>query len=498
MSSIIVPAYGPVPSEVLLVGEAPGKSEAEKLRPFVGRSGEAQESYLNRHGLSSRNWRLANIIPEYTVGNPDPTPEQISRWTPHLIQEVFSCEPKLIVAVGRFAMRFFLGESADLNTCHGLPHRAGAFDSSRSDRAPDNCVILPVHHPASGFYKDDLKAFINWDYSQVAHVLKQIRSNSPIDFRHDEWEGKETYLDVTGGELSDLLLDPHSGFDLSYVGYDTEGHAGDPYSLQVSPADGTGYLLRVEQPDFNVGLSALRVLIDQGTVFSCSNIVMHDFEVSRNFGLDLDSAKIFDTMYALYPLCLEQQGLKPAAYRWCGMQMVGHEDTVGVLGRELQLEYLAVVADRTWPRLEPRIDHENDGTVKICQPEPIERTARRILIDYYSEKLDKDGSRTDPRKRWKKIEDKRVRKAVESELGPFPFGSMRKLAQRDFNAAVRYSCRDADGSRRLYPKLVRELKRLGLLDLVMDGMNVLPVFEEMQCTGLPASRSAFESLSAKM
>ena len=107
-----VPAAGPQPCDVLLVGEAPGRHEFAAQVPFVGKSGEEQERYLTRHGLSAQRWRRTNVVGEYRDGNPDPTREQIDEWTPVLLDEVRATRPKLVVAVGRFAMRWFLGESA--------------------------------------------------------------------------------------------------------------------------------------------------------------------------------------------------------------------------------------------------------------------------------------------------------------------------------------------------------------------------------------------------
>jgi uracil-DNA glycosylase family 4 len=490
---IIVNGAGQKPNLVLLCGEAPGKEEAARGVPFVGRSGQEQDAYLSRHGLSTRSWYRTNVVKLYVENNPDPTQALIDEWTSVLVQEVRECNPRLIVAVGRFAAQWWLGDSIDISTVHGIPHRAGAFDASRVDRAPEGCIILPVVHPAAGFYDEAARSLISWDYSRVAEVLGRIKRRQTIEIREDRYAGKEIYLDVLGEELAALL----STDKFEVVGFDTEGLADDPWSIQISTAPGTAYILRRDREDFEIGLSAIREMVDNGTVIVGSNIVMHDYEVCRAMGLDLFDTQVFDTMYAAYLLCIEPQGLKPLAWRWCGMKMLSHEETVGVLGIERQIEYLTSILATDWPKPEPRIEVGNDGVAKLKRPKSIQSRAENILKDILSGKRNKDDELTDPIDRWKQI-DKALRKPVEDVLGEIPIGSMRALAEKDFDAAIYYACRDADASLRLYNPLHTEHARLGLTQLMSDGMEILPVFEEMQSTGMPASRRAFEKLASDM
>lgn len=489
----IVPGFGPIPCRWMIVGEAPGIEESKQSRPFVGRAGQEQEQYLSHFGLSPSQFYLTNVVKLYQEGNPDPSPEQIEYWTPHLLEEIDRVSPDLIVAVGRFSARFFLGESAELDAVHGLPHKAGAFDSSRSNRAPNDCTILPCVHPAAGFYKVEARSIIHQDYSQVAETLSRIKSGKKIDYRIDEYEGREEYRDVSGEELAELLDDAETDI----LGFDTEGMPDDPWSLQACFVAGTGYLLRVKRDDFRVGLQAVERRIKAGTIFVGSNIAMHDIEVCRAFGLDLSQANLFDTMYSAYLLRLEPQGLKPLAWRWCGMKMLSHEETVGVLGTERQIEYLNLALTYDWPKPEMTVELQNDGTFKTCKPWSINRRVENILDDFQSGKVDKDGSPTDIQERWKQI-DKGMRRQVEEKLGNMPIGSMRALAEKDFDAAVRYSCRDADAGFRLYPRLLDQLRKQDLLSLMSDGMQILPIFEEMQSTGMSASRQRFQSLADEM
>lgn len=206
LEGVYVPAAGRQPCDFLIVGEAPGVEEAARGRPFVGRAGREQDAYLSRHSdgtIHSRQARLANVYPIFREGNPDPSPSEIREWSEVLEQEVLETIPSLILAVGRFATRWFLGP-VDLDSVHGLPHRAGAFDPSLAHRG-NGAIIVPVIHPAAGFYDADIRALIDWDYSQAVRWLKAIRKGRSVPIREDEYEGSEDYQDVSGKELARYL-----------------------------------------------------------------------------------------------------------------------------------------------------------------------------------------------------------------------------------------------------------------------------------------------------
>ncbi len=446
----IVNGCGRAPNKVMIVGEAPGLEEANKGRPFVGKSGREQDNYLQRHGnLHSSQCYKTNVVKEYRKGNPDPTPAQVREWTPVLMEEVERVNPQVIIAVGRFATRWFLGDDVSMEMVHGLAHEAGAFDESRRARG-GKAIVVPVYHPAFGLHDQSARGLIDWDYRQTCEVINGKSRGVPADtFLYDIW-----YEDISGSQL----IQPMQPTDeITTIGIDTEGTPSNPWSIQISARPGGGAVLRVDRDDFTDGIKAIQHAINRGCLAVFHN-AMYDIEMCRVMGLDLSKARIWDTMYAAYLLRTEPQGLKPLAYRWTGMRMNSYMDIVGGAALSKQLDYLSQIMDSQWPKPARQLVTENDGTSKLKQPQRIEVTAGNILVDVVDKKRNKDGELTDPLKRWRAI-DLEVRDVVERVLGKMPVGTLDDVP---LDEAVAYSARDADATLRLYHVLNTALVESGL------------------------------------
>ncbi len=158
----IVRGEGKVPCNLMLVGEAPGQEEADRGRPFVGKTGREQDAHLERNLFSRKDFYITNLRKQYVPGNPPPTAAEIEKWGPVLEEEIRAVRPKFIMAMGAHAVRYFLGESATLEAVHAIPHR-------RDDRG---FTVLPCYHPAAHFYNSDLLQFIVYDYKQAAAAIR--------------------------------------------------------------------------------------------------------------------------------------------------------------------------------------------------------------------------------------------------------------------------------------------------------------------------------------
>lgn len=486
-SRIIVLGAGRVPCPYMIVGEAPGETEARRGQPFVGRAGNEQARYLSNAGMHPSQFYRTNVVKLYLPGNPDPTDELVAEWSGALVDECMLVQPRYILSVGRFATRWFLGD-VDMESVHGLP-----YEIAESSPAYGFCgaIVIPCYHPAAGFYNDEIRTLISYDYTRAVDIIKGRIPSTPVV---DAYAGRETYADVGGAELADIA----SSYDEDVTfAFDTEGYPTNEWSIQVSFEPGTGYTLRKSRDDFATGVRA----IQQRATHRASPIVvvhslMYDYEMVSGMGMDPFEWRIFDTRYAAYIMRVEPQGLKNLAPRWCGMRMRSYDDVVGPAGLEKQLNYLITVADMAdaWELPQMRVEYSNDGTWRPYTPQPVHKRALAIINDYVSGKVDKEGNRTDPLKRWRKV-DHALRRMVEQRLGPMPVGT---LADIPLDEAIYYASRDPDATLRTFYRLRHAIDAQHLTQLMQDGCDVLPVFEEMQRSGMRADRAYMEERSDAM
>ena len=91
-------------AEVLFIGEGPGEQEDLKGEPFVGRSGQLLDKYLDAIGLDrKKNIYIANMVKCRPPHNRDPKPEEQNACIAWLREQVRLMRPKIIVCVGRIS-----------------------------------------------------------------------------------------------------------------------------------------------------------------------------------------------------------------------------------------------------------------------------------------------------------------------------------------------------------------------------------------------------------
>ena len=103
-----VPGEGNSDADVMFVGEAPGRTEAESGRPFVGRSGKLLRSAIGSIGLKEEDVFITSpvkYLPDYVT----PTDEDIKHGMTHLSKQIEVINPKVIVLLGSVAVRGVLG-----------------------------------------------------------------------------------------------------------------------------------------------------------------------------------------------------------------------------------------------------------------------------------------------------------------------------------------------------------------------------------------------------
>jgi len=113
----------------MVVGEAPGEQEDRQGEPFVGKSGQLLDNMLRAIGLTraeaepAQQVYIANTIKCRPPGNRNPEPEELAQCEPFLIRQVELVQPKIILAMGRFAVQSLLRSTEPIGRLRGRVHR---------------------------------------------------------------------------------------------------------------------------------------------------------------------------------------------------------------------------------------------------------------------------------------------------------------------------------------------------------------------------------------
>ena len=108
----------------MLIGEAPGADEDRLGEPFVGQAGRLLDNMLAALGLArGTDVYIANVLKCRPPGNRNPQPDEVSQCSPYLLRQIGLIQPRLIVAMGRFAAQTLLNTDASIASLRGKVHR---------------------------------------------------------------------------------------------------------------------------------------------------------------------------------------------------------------------------------------------------------------------------------------------------------------------------------------------------------------------------------------
>jgi uracil-DNA glycosylase len=122
-------AKNPVPGEgnphagFVCVGEAPGATEDETGRPFVGQAGQLLTKILAAIDFAREDVFICNVLKHRPPGNRNPSPEEIKACSPFLLRQLELLQPRVILALGTFAAQTLLQTAQPIGKLRGQVHR---------------------------------------------------------------------------------------------------------------------------------------------------------------------------------------------------------------------------------------------------------------------------------------------------------------------------------------------------------------------------------------
>ena len=124
-------------ADLMFVGEAPGAEEDKQGLPFVGRSGQLLDRLLLEElGMTRDQCYIANVLKSRPPGNRNPEPDEVAACRPYLLAQIELIQPKLILALGRFAAQSLLDTDEAIGRLRGRLHRF------------QNVPLVVTYHPA--------------------------------------------------------------------------------------------------------------------------------------------------------------------------------------------------------------------------------------------------------------------------------------------------------------------------------------------------------------
>lgn len=160
----LVFGVGSPTADLVFVGEAPGRDEDRQGIPFVGRAGQLLTRIIAAIGLSRDEVYIANVIKCRPPNNRNPEPDEVATCEPFLFRQLDVIRPRVVVALGGFAIRTLLRTDEAVSRLRGRE-----FDYR-------GAKLIPTFHPAFLLRSPERKRDVWEDMKRVRALLAEPES----------------------------------------------------------------------------------------------------------------------------------------------------------------------------------------------------------------------------------------------------------------------------------------------------------------------------------
>jgi uracil-DNA glycosylase len=167
--TLAVPGEGSPDTEVVLVGEGPGRNEDLEGRPFVGRAGGMLVRLLAALGWQREDVFITNVVKCRPPGNRDPEPDEIAACAPFLRRQLAVLDPAVVVTLGRYSLGMFMPDLR-IGQAHGTSR---AVDPATGAR---DALAFAMYHPAAALRAAALERTSFEDIARLPGVLLEARA----------------------------------------------------------------------------------------------------------------------------------------------------------------------------------------------------------------------------------------------------------------------------------------------------------------------------------
>src|SRR5918911_3909009 len=159
-----VPGEGQLAAKIMFIGEAPGRSEDEKGKPFVGAAGRILDELLKKAGIERSQVFITNTVKCRPPNNRMPDDDEVAACKPYLDRQTTLIQPKVICILGKTAYSSLLGGNSITANRGKIVEKAGQK------------YFLTIH-PAAAIYNKSLLSVLEADLKKLAKEIKNKKES---------------------------------------------------------------------------------------------------------------------------------------------------------------------------------------------------------------------------------------------------------------------------------------------------------------------------------
>lgn len=169
-----VPGKGSATSDVIFVGEAPGRNEDSRGEPFVGAAGRQLTLALDKAGVPRDKVYITNIVKCRPPENRVPTVSERDTCKEYLREEIAIIRPRIVCILGNTAFKSLLGGSEITKFRGKIAHKDGQ-------------LYFLTLHPAATIYNQELVKVLQNDIVKLFDLITELKNSKTvqIDVEYD-------------------------------------------------------------------------------------------------------------------------------------------------------------------------------------------------------------------------------------------------------------------------------------------------------------------------
>lgn len=315
---------GPVPAEIMIIGEAPGFREDDVAKPFAGRSGQLLRTSLSDAGIDAESCFITNVNKCRPPDNRTPKAGEATACRPYLDAELAAVKPRYILLVGNHALKTIKKSGI-------MKHRGEIYQFG-------DAQVMGTVHPAAVLRNPRYEMLFKTDLNAFARMVR------------GEVSSKKTKVYLVQDKKA-LRAMVKMCMDSKAIAYDIETNGFNEFkenariaTVAVTPRKGVSFVLPVHHPQsrWKRPQDVLRIL-GNALLYSDAKLIAHNAKFDdrwlNQFGIPIHAD--FDTMVAAHTLDENRlKGLKPLAQILLGVDPWSID--IGDKALEIPLKKLAI------------------------------------------------------------------------------------------------------------------------------------------------------------